>query len=191
MSIVFTGVENNIESEVLQGIAKVVACNCKSAEDIPDDYKRQAYAILAYVISVLTMYEAYLFSYHYINWTKETLQLFPRMAIISRYGVGYDNIDVAAATARGIPVCTVPDFGVEEVADSAISHVLNIYRGTYFAARRVGNGEQFIDLDDIKASTHGARRCRGQQMSILGMGETLGIGCTALISSAQAESAVR
>lgn len=129
-------------------------------------------------------------SYHYISWTKEALQSFPRLSIISRYGVGYDNIDVAAATERGIPVCTVPDFGVEEVADSAMSHVLNIYRGTYFAARRVANGEQFIDLGDIKASTHGSRRCRGQQMSILGMGETLRIRSIVLINTAQAELVV-
>ena len=44
-------------------------------------------------------------------------------------GVGLDNIDVAAATARGAWVSNVPDYCVEEVADHAIALTLAALRG--------------------------------------------------------------
>jgi D-3-phosphoglycerate dehydrogenase len=39
--------------------------------------------------------------------------------VISRFGTGVDNIDVGAATARGIPIANVPEFCTEEVANRA------------------------------------------------------------------------
>src|SRR5919197_1364385 len=41
--------------------------------------------------------------------------------IIVRYGVGVDNVDVAAATRRGIVVSNVPEYAVEEVSDHALA----------------------------------------------------------------------
>ena len=38
--------------------------------------------------------------------------------------MGYDNIDSATAREHGIPVCNVPDYGTEEVADSALGMML-------------------------------------------------------------------
>ena len=40
--------------------------------------------------------------------------------VIVRYGIGVDNVDLKAATARGIPVCNVPDYCIDEVADHAL-----------------------------------------------------------------------
>ena len=51
-----------------------------------------------------------------------------RCRIIVRYGIGYDNVDLAAAKARGIPVCNVPDYGVNEVAEHAVSLALALAR---------------------------------------------------------------
>ena len=51
-----------------------------------------------------------------------------RCRIIVRYGIGYDNVDLAAAKARGIPVCNVPDYGVNEVAEHAVSLLLALAR---------------------------------------------------------------
>src|SRR4051812_48661065 len=48
--------------------------------------------------------------------------------VIARYGVGVDNVDLDAAKARGIPVCNVPDYCVDEVADHALGMILETTR---------------------------------------------------------------
>jgi phosphoglycerate dehydrogenase-like enzyme len=47
---------------------------------------------------------------------------------IIRNGVGYDSVDLTAAQAHHIPVCNVPDYGTEEVADHAIALTLALCR---------------------------------------------------------------
>ncbi len=47
---------------------------------------------------------------------------------IIRNGVGFDSVDIAAAAKLGIPVCNVPDYGTEEVADHALALTLALYR---------------------------------------------------------------
>lgn len=51
-----------------------------------------------------------------------------RCKVIVRYGIGYDNVDTAAARARGIPVANVPDYGVHEVAEHAVAMALSLVR---------------------------------------------------------------
>jgi D-3-phosphoglycerate dehydrogenase / 2-oxoglutarate reductase len=63
--------------------------------------------------------------------TADVLDAMPRCRLISRLGVGIDNIDVASATARGIWVANVPDYGVDEVATHAIALVLAQLRGLH------------------------------------------------------------
>jgi len=48
--------------------------------------------------------------------------------VIVRYGVGYDNVALAAARDRGIPVCNVPAFCVDEVADHTLAFILGATR---------------------------------------------------------------
>jgi D-3-phosphoglycerate dehydrogenase len=43
---------------------------------------------------------------------------------IVRYGIGVDNVDLDAARARGIPVCNVPDYCIDEVADQTLAFIL-------------------------------------------------------------------
>jgi D-3-phosphoglycerate dehydrogenase len=60
-----------------------------------------------------------------------TAQDFPRMrncGAVVRYGIGYDNIDVAAATRAGIPVSIVPGTASEEVASHAVAMGLALVR---------------------------------------------------------------
>ena len=56
--------------------------------------------------------------------TPRVLDALPRCRVIARYGTGYDTVDVAAATERGIVVANVVGFGVHEVAAQAIALLL-------------------------------------------------------------------
>jgi phosphoglycerate dehydrogenase-like enzyme len=61
--------------------------------------------------------------------------------VIIRNGVGFDSVDVNAANEFGIPVCNVPDYGTEEVADHAIALTLALCRQLFpldQEARRLG-----------------------------------------------------
>jgi D-3-phosphoglycerate dehydrogenase len=44
--------------------------------------------------------------------------------VIVRYGIGVDNVDLESARARGIPVCNVPDYCMDEVADHTLAFIL-------------------------------------------------------------------
>ena len=72
--------------------------------------------------------------------TGEVMDAMPDCRLISRLGVGIDNIDVPAATARGIWVANVPDYGVDEVATHAIALVLTQLRGIHILANAARAG---------------------------------------------------
>lgn len=62
-------------------------------------------------------------------------------AVIVRYGVGFDNIDVAAAKARGVRVCYVPDYCVDEVSDHTSALLLTLLRRLPALDRSVRDGQ--------------------------------------------------
>ena len=62
------------------------------------------------------------------------------LKVIARLGVGLDNIDVTAATARGAFVTNVPDYCVEEVSDHAVGMLLAWARGLVSFDRSVKSG---------------------------------------------------
>jgi D-3-phosphoglycerate dehydrogenase len=64
----------------------------------------------------------------------------PGLRVVARMGVGLDNIDVDAATRRGVLVTNVPDYCVEEVSDHAVALVLAWTRGIAQADRQVRAG---------------------------------------------------
>lgn len=53
----------------------------------------------------------------------------PKLRAVQRYGVGYDTLDLDCFQKRGIIACNNPDYGTDEVADTAVSMILNIARG--------------------------------------------------------------
>jgi glyoxylate reductase len=61
----------------------------------------------------------------------------PRLRVVANFAVGFDNVDVAAATARGVCVTNTPDVLTEATADLAFALALA-------AARRLGEGERLI-----------------------------------------------
>jgi D-3-phosphoglycerate dehydrogenase / 2-oxoglutarate reductase len=86
--------------------------------------------------------------------------------IISRYGIGYDNIDVAAATRRGIVVTYVPDYCLEEVADHTFALLLGMARAVFRADRAVRTGEWAVPQGEV-------HRLAGRRLAVIGAG---GIG---------------
>ena len=77
----------------------------------------------------------------YAPLTAAVMDALPGLKAIGRYGVGVDTVDVEAATARGIAVCNVPDYGVQDVSDHAIALTLSVVRGTAQLDRLVRAGE--------------------------------------------------
>ena len=89
-----------------------------------------------------------------------------RARVIVRYGIGVDNIDLQAARARGIPVCNVPDYCIDEVADHTLAfilsatrqvvpHCLNVRAGEW---RLAVNLEQMKTLRDLTVGVAGCGR---------------------------------
>lgn len=88
--------------------------------------------------------------WHTIILTKEDLEKFKALRIIVRIGSGVDNIDVKAAGELGIAVCNVPGYGVEEVADTTLCLILNLYRRTYWLANMVREGKKFTGPEQVR-----------------------------------------
>ncbi len=59
---------------------------------------------------------------------RHTADRLKRCKVVVRYGVGYDAIDCRALAERGIPFCNTPDYGTEEVADTAAAMILALQR---------------------------------------------------------------
>ena len=68
----------------------------------------------------------------------------PNLKIVVRTGVGYDNVDVDAATKYNIAACNIPHFCTQEVAVSACTHILNCVRRLTYENTLVHNGEWMI-----------------------------------------------
>jgi D-3-phosphoglycerate dehydrogenase len=86
--------------------------------------------------------------------------------VIARYGIGYDNVDVEAATRHGIVVTNVPDYCLDEVADHAMALLLAAARGLVPATREVASGGWAIEHAGI-------HRIAGRTLALVGLG---GIG---------------
>ena len=72
--------------------------------------------------------------------SKAVLTHGPNLRVVGRAGVGVDNIDVAEATARKIPVVNAPTASTISVAELAIGHVISLFRHLPEADRSVKEG---------------------------------------------------
>ena len=89
---------------------------------------------------------------------KKYIDQFPKLKGIVRYGVGYDNVDIAYAQSKGIVFCNTPDYGTEEVSDTAIAMIMNITRGLtrydYLCRNYTGNTWQENTIHKIKRTSN-------------------------------------
>jgi len=96
--------------------------------------------------------------------TPAMIHALPRLRVIGRYGVGFDTIDVDAASARGIYVCNCPDYCTEEVADHTLALLMAVTRQVFPLREQFDRGRWSIE--DAKA----IRRLRGRVLGIVGVG---------------------
>jgi D-3-phosphoglycerate dehydrogenase len=71
----------------------------------------------------------------------DDLARLPALRVVSTPSVGVDHVDVAAATERGVRVCNVPDYCVDEMADHTLALLLALVRGVVELDRSVRDGE--------------------------------------------------
>jgi D-3-phosphoglycerate dehydrogenase / 2-oxoglutarate reductase len=64
----------------------------------------------------------------------------PNLRVIGRSGVGYDSVDIGAATARGIPVVYVPGMGARAVAEAAVTLILSLAKNLFWWDRQIRAG---------------------------------------------------
>ena len=97
---------------------------------------------------------------------KKVIDALERCKVIVRLGVGFDNVDVPAATSRGIMIANIPDFCTEEVSDHAMALILMIARRVLHGQKAVREGKwgpMAIEFDSFK-------RAREQTLGLYGFG---------------------
>jgi D-3-phosphoglycerate dehydrogenase / 2-oxoglutarate reductase len=100
----------------------------------------------------------------YAKLPAELLQQLTRCKAIGRFGLGVDNIDVPAATARGIVVTYVPDYCMQEVSDHAMALLLALARKVPFSNKLVQAGRWEMP------AVAPLRRLEGQVLGLIGFG---------------------
>jgi len=116
----------NVELErsiLLEAGAEVVVGSCRTAEDVID----AASGVDALIVQWAPI-------------TAAVIDSLDRCRVIVRYGIGVDNVDLTAAAQKGIPVCNVPDYCIDEVADHSIALALSLGRQLPQVDDRVRSG---------------------------------------------------
>lgn len=93
------------------------------------------------------------------------MDAYPRLGAVTNFGVGFDNVDLAAAAERGIVVSNTPDVLTDAVADLAFGALLDVARSLSAADRYVRAG-RWASEGDFGLSTH----VSGKKLGIVGLG---------------------
>ena len=99
---------------------------------------------------------------------RRVIRCMKRAKGIVRYGVGYDNIDVGAATERGIMVANVPSFCAREVAEFTVALMLALKRRLIGFLKYVESG-QYVDTSGWKQQGE-ITSLSGKTVGIVGFG---------------------
>lgn len=103
-------------------------------------------------------------------YTARALQALKKCRILSRMGVGYDNIDIEAATENGIAVAYVPEASVSEVSDHAMALLLTLAR-RILPLSRIGKTSSWSQVSpELTAIRRGMQRLSGQTLGLVGTG---------------------
>lgn len=85
--------------------------------------------------------------------TRTVIEALKNCKVIVRYGIGLDNVDLDAAAEHGVPVCNVPDYCIDEVADHTMAMALALSRQLTETQKQLLNGTwSIVPPVPIKAS---------------------------------------
>ena len=136
------------EKSVLKSIgADMIIVNCTTVQDVINNC-RDADGIM---VNLAPM-------------PAEVINQLEKCKVISRYGVGYDNVDVAACTQKGIWLANVPDYCAEEVSDQALALLMACTRKVARRDAQVRAGQWNIGKADP------IYRIAGKTFAFLGFG---------------------
>jgi len=93
----------------------------------------------------------------------EAIAAAPRLKVVARAGVGLDNVEVPAATARGVMVVNAPTSNIVSAAEQAIALLLAVARNTAAASSALKNGEW-------KRSRYTGVELQGKTIGVVGLG---------------------
>src|SRR5882762_4045500 len=100
----------------------------------------------------------------YAKITAEMIGQMTRCRIISRFGIGVDNVDIPAATDAGIVVTKVPDYCIDEVSDHAMALLLALVRKIPLSNAQVHRGAWAM------SAVVPIHRLRGSVLGLVGFG---------------------
>ena len=95
--------------------------------------------------------------------TGRSLELADNLAVIGRAGIGVDNIDVAAATDRGIVVMNTPDAGAVTTSELAVALLMSM-------ARKIASADASVRTGKWEKSKHTGVEISGKTLGVLGLG---------------------
>lgn len=93
----------------------------------------------------------------------EALSAAPRLKVVARAGIGLDNVDVSAATARGVLVVNAPQSNILSAAEHAIALLLSV-------ARRIPAAHASLSAGEWKRSAFTGVELAGKTVGVLGLG---------------------
>ncbi|WP_320129127.1 C-terminal binding protein [uncultured Sphaerochaeta sp.] len=137
------------ERAVLDPIgAELIVCDCKSKDEVIDAIKDA---------------DGVLLNLHTIK--GDEISAMQKCKIISRYGIGYNNVDVDKATEKGIWVARVPSYGADEaVSDQAMALLMDCVRKTTVKYNRIIGGEWNLTKD------YKIHQIKGSIIGVIGLG---------------------
>jgi D-3-phosphoglycerate dehydrogenase len=115
------------------------------------------------ILSVAREADAVLTTYAKV--TAEMISQMTRCRVISRFGIGVDNVDIPTATSKGIVVTKVPDYCLDEVSDHAMALLLALIRKIPSSNTRTQSGKW-----EMKAVVP-IHRLRGTVLGLVAFGQ--------------------
>jgi D-3-phosphoglycerate dehydrogenase len=144
----YTFANLEIEKSILDPIAQVIDGQCKTPEAL---------------IELVQNADAVITQFAPVN--AEVIDSMQRAKVIVRYGIGVDNVDLQAAKRKGIPVCNVPDYCIDEVADHTLAFILGMTRQVVPNTIAIGQGKWGLATD----LSH-MRTLKDQTVGVVGFG---------------------